>query len=52
MLLGLASYASTAHEKTPHYDLDLLYHDVWRSPGRETTVSGHTARPGPRLTHS
>jgi len=27
MLLALALYASTAHENTPHYDLDLLYHD-------------------------
>ena len=27
MLLALALYASTAHENTPHYDVDLLYHD-------------------------
>lgn len=27
MLLALAWYASTAHENTPRYDLDLLYHD-------------------------
>jgi hypothetical protein len=43
MLLALALYASTAHENTPHYDLDLLYHDgkahrldqrlrIWRAP--------------------
>ena len=43
MLLALALYASTAHENTPHYDLDLLYHDgkahrldkclrIWRVP--------------------
>jgi len=30
MLLALALYVSTPHENTPHYDVDLVYHD-WRA---------------------